>query len=65
MTKYNKPRKNQHIVEVFINNEWQLHSWHDNKNYALINAETISNSRKCPARIIHGGKIIKEVGLNV
>jgi hypothetical protein len=60
-----KPRKNQYVVEIFVDNEWKRHSWHTRENYATINAETISKSRKCPARIIHGGKIIKEVGLNV
>ncbi len=49
-----------HKVEIFTNNEWHIFSWHRNLENAIINAEVISKSRKCPARIVYGGKIVWE-----
>jgi hypothetical protein len=46
-------------VEIFIRNNWAIHSWHKNEDFALINAETLHKSRKCDVRVINKGIIIK------
>ena len=47
-------------VELFINNNWVTHSWHKNEDFALINAENLSKSRKCYARVVLKGEIIQQ-----
>jgi hypothetical protein len=49
------------IVEILVENTWIKHSWHKDPEYAQINAEVVSKSRNCPARILFKGKIIKEI----
>lgn len=46
-------------VEVFQDNEWYRYSAHKNEEFAVINAETINQSRKCDVRVIQGSNIIK------
>ena len=49
-------------VEIFdvAQNNWTINSWHKNKEHAVINADVISKSRKCRARVICEGLIVHE-----
>lgn len=49
-------------VEIFSDNEWVISSWHRREDMARINADVISKSRTCHARVIFDGLIIYEVG---
>lgn len=42
-------------------NNWIIKSWHKDTEHAIINADVISKSRKCRARVIYKGNIIFEV----
>jgi hypothetical protein len=48
----------KYIVEYFSENNWIRNSYHKNEDNAKINADVIEKSRKCPARVIHAGKIV-------
>ena len=53
-----KPRVE--ILDHELNN-WITTSTHKNEENAIINADVISKSRKCRARVIHKGNIVFEV----
>jgi hypothetical protein len=50
-----------YIVEVFTNNQWNKHSFHKGQEYAEVNMDVASRSKRCPARIIYNGNIVAEV----
>ena len=52
--------KGKSRAEIFDNevNDFIIISWHKDSDIAVINANTISKSRKCQARVISEGKII-------
>ena len=50
--------KRKYIVERYENDEWVLHSRHNNKEYAITNAEVVYSSRKLDIRIWHNGEVI-------
>lgn len=45
-------------VEIFERNEWCFFSAHNDKDYAVINAEVLHKSRKKDVRVIEKGLII-------
>lgn len=45
-------------VELFVKNNWVRKSWHKNEEYAIINADMLSESRKCDARVICDGNVV-------
>lgn len=47
-------------VELFIKNNWIIHSWHKNEDFAIFNAENISKGRKCDARVVYKGDIVQQ-----
>jgi hypothetical protein len=57
MTKLNE----MYIVDLFTDNNWSRHSWHNNQDIAEINAEVVVQSRKCNCRIVKEGTIISEI----
>ena len=59
----NKPKSRVEIFDIGQNN-WVINSWHKDAEHAIINADVISRSRNCWARVISGGNIVYEVGAN-
>jgi hypothetical protein len=57
----NKGKSRVEIFEAEVNN-WIISSWHKDHTHAIINADVISKSRNCMARVIDAGKIIHMVG---
>jgi hypothetical protein len=55
-------RKRDYIVEIRTKKSWEFYSSHGGETVAKINAETISSSRKCAARVKHKGTTVYEVG---
>jgi len=49
-------------VQIMEDNEWRIYSRHNNKDFAMINAETIHSTRGCAVRVIEAGKIIHSAG---
>lgn len=51
-------KKLKYTVERYENNEWEFHSRHNDKEYAIINAGVVYNSRKLEIRIWYNGEVI-------
>jgi len=48
------------VVERYDFGEWIYSSDHGDKDYAIYNADVISKSRKCRARVLEAGELIYE-----
>jgi hypothetical protein len=57
--------KDIYIVESFEDNNWIKQSYHQNEEWALINADVTYTSRKCAVRVIKDGKIFYEIRADV
>ena len=51
-------KKKKYIIEKYENRKWEFYSEHDNREYAIINAEVFYDSRKLKIRIKYNGKVI-------
>jgi hypothetical protein len=51
-------KKIKYIVERYEDKKWIFSSDHENREWAIINAEIIYDSRKLKIRIKHKGKVI-------
>jgi hypothetical protein len=56
-------RKRDYIVEIRVKKRWEYYSSHGGETIAKINADTVSSSRKCAARVKHKEKTVYLVGM--
>ena len=57
--------KEIYIVEMFEDNVWVNHSYHQNEEWAIINADVAYNSHKSSVRVIKEGKIIYAIHADI
>ena len=55
-----KTLKDKFIIELKTGSSWAKESFHNNQEYAEINAEVLSQSRNCSARIKFHNKVVKQ-----